>query len=165
VAATVTALAAASLFSWNRITDAGIRHINGTHVRVGKWLAASLPPGTPVASFDIGGIAYFSRMRLIDLGGLTDPHFLPYLHSHQSSVYLREHGIRWVVLPTTVRDGDSPLRSSCDGFAKILALCDGTHIEKREILSFSSSRDLWELGFRATDHATQSQALFEVTWR
>jgi hypothetical protein len=47
---------------------------------------------------------------------------------------------------------------------KVLVLCDGTNIMKREIVSCSSSRELWERGLRPTDHATQSQALFEATW-
>lgn len=63
------ALALYSLFDWMHITDEGIQHINGTHVRMGKWLAANVPAGTPVAVFDIGGIGYFSNVKIVDLGG------------------------------------------------------------------------------------------------
>lgn len=38
----------------------------------GKWLARSFPPGTTVATKRIGGIGYFSGMRVVDTLGLTD---------------------------------------------------------------------------------------------
>jgi hypothetical protein len=69
-AAAVTGLALVSLFNWMRITDAGIKHINGTHVLMGRWLNLNLPQNSTVASFDIGGIGYFSGDSIIDLGGV-----------------------------------------------------------------------------------------------
>jgi hypothetical protein len=158
------ALAFYSLFCWSRVTDFGIRHINGTHVRMGKWLAANLPSDVPVASFDIGAIGYFGGRRIVDLGGLSDPEFTPYLVSHQTAVYLREHNIRWLVLPMGLPDPGSGLHFSCQWLMSMLDLCDRPGMTMREVVSFSTSVDAWRVGFRATGHAAPSQVLYELSW-
>jgi hypothetical protein len=163
-AVAITGLALWSLVRWNQITDVGIKHINGTHVRMGNWLAANVPSDTTVASFDIGGIGYFSHAHVVDLGGLIDPTYLPYLYRHKVRLYLKSRGIRLIVLPVGYRDLESRIEDSCVGFVQILDLCDGNDLTKREILSFASPRGIWELGVRATDHASQSQVLYEVIW-
>src|ERR1035441_9648681 len=53
VTVSFVAIALFSLFNWVQITDEGIQHVNRTHVRMGKWLAANVPAGTPVGVFDI----------------------------------------------------------------------------------------------------------------
>jgi hypothetical protein len=161
VVALVAMLALASLADWNRITDAGIKHINGTQVRMGKWLAQHLPAGTPVASFDIGAIGYFSGDRLLDLGGLADPQIVPYLYAKRIPEYLRARGIRWVVLPVQPSPQDALVPDSCD---HALSLCDGAGLSKRKVVSFTSPYDLWERGNAATAHAARSQWLYEITW-
>lgn len=40
------------------------------------WLAGNSPPNAVVATRDIGGIGYFSRRRICDLGGLVTPEML-----------------------------------------------------------------------------------------
>ena len=158
VAVPVFVLALVSLFNWYRITDVGIQHINSTHVRMGKWLAANLPHGTPVASLDIGAIGYFGEVRIIDLGGLTDPDFLPYLYSGNVASYLRARAIQFVVLP---EQGDGP----CSGFTERLRLCDGIELTKQPVVSFSTPYEIWNPGVAATWHALQRQALYRITWK
>ena len=41
--------------------------------RVGKWFAANTPPGTSAAMCEVGAIAYYSNIRVIDLWGLVTP--------------------------------------------------------------------------------------------
>jgi hypothetical protein len=159
-----TALALYSLSDWSRITDFGIRHINGTHVRMGEWLAANLPPDVPVASFDIGAIGYFGGRRIVDLGGLSDPGFTPYLVSHETSTYLRKHDIRWLVLPMGLPDPGSGLHYSCQWLMSMLDLCDRPGMTMREEVAFSTSVDMWRVGMRATSHAAPSQVLYELSW-
>jgi hypothetical protein len=65
----VFVLALSSLHLWSEITDIGIRHINGTEVRMARWLNENLPPSTRVASYDIGAMGFFGNIQLIDLGG------------------------------------------------------------------------------------------------
>ncbi len=42
-------------------------------VPMGNWLAENSPPGSVVASPDIGAIGYFSQREVLDLGGLVTP--------------------------------------------------------------------------------------------
>jgi hypothetical protein len=154
----VFAVALASLSSWSRITDVGIQHINGTHVRMGKWLDANLPHGTPVASLDIGAVGYFGSVRVIDLGGLTDPDFVPYLYSGDVGSYLRARSIRFVVLP---EQGDDP----CAAFTQRLRLCDGIELTKQPVVSFSTPREIWNAAVGPTSHALQRQDLYQITWK
>jgi 4-amino-4-deoxy-L-arabinose transferase-like glycosyltransferase len=42
-------------------------------VPMGNWLAENSPPGSVVASPDIGAIGYFSKREVLDLGGLVTP--------------------------------------------------------------------------------------------
>lgn len=158
VAAPVFAVALLSLSGWSRITDFGIQHINDTHVRMGKWLAANLPHDTPVASLDIGAIGYFGAVRVIDLGGLTDPAIVPYLYSGNVAAYLKMHDTRLMVLPEQGAE-------ACAGFTQRLRLCDGAELTKRRVVSFTTPYDIWNPGVEATWHALQRQALYEITWK
>jgi len=47
--------------------------------QIGEWLAKNTPPETTVALFQAGGIAFFSRRRIIDGGGVTEHTIWPYL--------------------------------------------------------------------------------------
>ena len=42
-------------------------------VPMGRWLAENSPPGSVVASPDIGAIGYYSEREVLDLGGLVTP--------------------------------------------------------------------------------------------
>jgi hypothetical protein len=162
----VFAVALFSLFNWTQLTDDGIRHINGTQVKMGKWLTAHLPPGTPVAAFDIGAIAYFGDVKLVDLGGLTDPDFIPYLYSGRSAEYLKQRHVAYVVLPTTLdQEGAAAGSSNCDDLPKRLNLCNGPAIEKTIVVEFSTPPDVWKRAFSATGHALESQVLYRIVDR
>jgi len=98
------ALAAAvdSIVIWRVATAADIDQIDSEHGAMAKWLVAKLPPGSfaspKVAVFDIGRMGYQVDGNLIDLGGLVDSDLLPYILQGRAAVYLREHGVRYVVL-------------------------------------------------------------------
>jgi hypothetical protein len=156
-------LALFSLLKWSGITDDGIKHINGTHVRMGKWLTAHLPPNTRVAAFDIGGIGYFGNVRVVDLGGLTDPGFVPYLYAGKSAEYLRQQHIDFVVLPTMMgHEGAAEGTSECDDQPRRLRLCNGAAIQKTEVVAFSTPPDVWGTAFLATGHAAPMQVLYRI---
>ncbi len=42
------------------------------HVKLAHWIKENIPPGTPVATHDIGAVGYFADVRVIDLVGLMD---------------------------------------------------------------------------------------------
>lgn len=68
------------------------------------WIEGNIPKATldagNIAVFDIGKIGYVLHGRLIDLGGLTDAGYLPYLLDGRVAQYLRERHISYIVLPT-----------------------------------------------------------------
>jgi hypothetical protein len=60
-----------------------VRSINSMQVVIGKW-AARLPDGVVLAVNDAGAITYFSRKRIIDTVGVTNPQVIPYLRRYRS---------------------------------------------------------------------------------
>jgi arabinofuranosyltransferase len=45
-----------------------------SHVQLGKWMSALLPPGSVVAGAEAGIIPFYSHLRFIDILGIIDPH-------------------------------------------------------------------------------------------
>jgi hypothetical protein len=160
----ISVLGLHSLYSWSQITDAGIKHINGTHVRMGKWLSRYSPENATIAAFDIGAIGYFSNRRVVDIGGLVDPKFLPYLFSGQTTAYLRERGISWIVLPEGAPEALAGEQEACVSLKAKLNLCNGVEFTKKEVMSFYTPEKVWRRGFEATWHALNGQVLYEITW-
>ncbi len=108
IAATFALIALATAFSyrhWRSLTADGIDQIGEEHGAMGTWAEQSIPADAvrhrQVAVFDIGRIGYGLHGSLIDLGGLTDPHYLPFLLHGQTPVYLKAHQVRYVILPTS----------------------------------------------------------------
>lgn len=60
------------------------RNVRLANIPLGRWLAAHAPPGATVAAWDIGGVGYYSNLRIIDLYGLTDRTLARLIHSHAS---------------------------------------------------------------------------------
>ncbi|RAI38520.1 hypothetical protein, partial [Rhodoplanes roseus] len=152
-----------SLVDWMRITDEGIRHIEGTHKRMAQWIAETLPPGTPVASFDIGVLGYFGNVAVTDLGGLVDPAFVPHLFARTSARVLKERGIGWLVLPDDEPPGPGP-DPSCTGFSVRLRLCGSADMIRTEVVAFHTAPADFDRSFAATTHAGRGQVLYRLTW-
>ena len=144
-AAALIVAGAASLYTWRIVTVAGIAHINNTHGRMAEWMLHNLPPGANVAVFDIGRISYTWGNDLLDLGGLVDPSYVPYLTSGRVPQYLEEQKVQYVVLPkeltTELGFSDAPMT---------------------KLAEYCSSNDLWRLGFQYTGHAGRCQDLYKV---
>lgn len=146
-------VAFSSLAQWSQITRLGIRHINDTHVKMGKWIRANLPSSENIAAFDIGGIAFFADHPIVDLSGLTDPAVLPYLFDQRVNDYLIERKIKWVVLPISAND---------EIFADFLGLTESKGISKQEIIEFGSPLETWLKGWNGTGHSFPRQALYSI---
>lgn len=147
VAALVLA-GATSLRTWRIVAVDGIGHINNTHGNMGAWMLQNLPANADVAAFDIGRISYIWNRNLIDLGGLVDPSYVPYLTSGHIPEYLEQHHVQYVVLPSKAADEF--------GFTHDSAL------KMTRLSEFCSPYDTWIVGFRYTIHAMECQELFQL---
>jgi hypothetical protein len=110
---TCIALASAvwSLTVWRQATIAQIDQIEQEHGAMATWLQDNFPPETfaqgKVAVFDIGRIGYQLHGNVVDLGGLMDASYLPYVLQHRTSDYLFAHGVQYVVLPSAADENSA----------------------------------------------------------
>jgi len=151
--AAVALLTAATLPRWSVATRDSIYDINHCHRQMASWLDAHYPPGTPVGVFDIGAIAYFSHMDVIDLGGLVDPKFFDYLLTRRVPQYLDEKGASLVVLPAVgdvVRFGDR------------LGLVGNPAVRLESIHTEGIDYATWLSGNLYTQHAYQFETLYKI---
>jgi hypothetical protein len=137
-----------SLTTWRTVTIDGIAHINDTHGQVVLWLKKNAPPDARIAAFDIGRISYGWGKGIIDLGGLVDPSYLPYLINGRVVQYLQLKHIQYVILPS---QGTEDL-----GFES------ANTTDMTKVAEYCSPTAPWLLGFRYTIHATQCQELYQL---
>jgi len=63
---------------------------NRMPLTVGAWLREHTRPDSVVALSAIGGIAWISERRVLDLEGLVTPEVVPYKHPGQRLVFLEK---------------------------------------------------------------------------
>jgi hypothetical protein len=145
---------------WSRAQLAAVDHVTRTEVRMGSLLR-SLPENAKVASFDIGGIGYFSRRSIVDLGGLTSPEAIPRIRRGEIWSYLDELAVDYVVVPVGYNLGFP------DPWNFYLRL--GFDLDPRRRLELvaetSSAKPLWVEGLRATLHCAPRQQLYRLAER
>lgn len=56
------------------------RLLETQHGEIGQWINIHTPPGTIIATHDIGLIGYYSHRTIVDLAGLITPEVIPFLH-------------------------------------------------------------------------------------
>lgn len=92
-----------SLTAWRAAATADIEQINTEHAVMAQWIEQNLPPeaisNRRIAVYDIGRIGYQFHGNIIDLGGLVDSTFHPYLAEGRTVEYLQKLGVEYVVLP------------------------------------------------------------------
>ena len=138
----------ASLRTWRTVALDGIAHINNTHGKMALWIIQNLPPNPPIAAFDIGRISYDLGRGILDLGGLVDPDYVPYLTSGRIPEYLEQRHVQYVVLPSKAADE--------------FGFTHNPTLKMKKLAEFCSPYDPWILGFRYTIHAMQCQELYEL---
>ena len=99
-----------ALLVWREDHRDAVRHVNETEIATGLELR-TLPADARIASFDIGGIGYFSERSIVDIGGLTDSSMVPLLWQGRVAEYLKSERVTYLVLPL----GFGPL-STVDGW-------------------------------------------------
>jgi hypothetical protein len=152
-AAVVTAR---SLPRWKMILHDSTVHINATHRQMAAWLNQHYSPDTRIAAFDIGAIGYFAHVRLVDLGGLVDRNYLPYLVSGHVPEYLRERDVHYVILPQN--GGETH-------FGDLLHLTHNPHISLVPIHTVENpDAKAWKNGFDYTGNAFRMQTLYRIVY-
>ena len=146
-----------SLSAWNRIVHDGVGHINQAHVAVAQWARVQVPRGTPIAAFDIGALAYFSGHPILDLGGLVDRDFLPYLEQGKASEYLRERGVHLVALPMDY--------ANTSEIGARLGLVGSRDLTLVTVAEAAAPREVWKPVFEVTGSASPRVALYRIVWR
>lgn len=59
-----------------------VLNINDQHVVIGKYVNEHTPPGSVIATHDIGALAYFGDRPVVDMIGLVTPELSPFCHNH-----------------------------------------------------------------------------------
>jgi hypothetical protein len=149
----VAALTAATLPRWNVALGDSIYDINHCHRQMAYWLNDHYPPGTKIGVFDMGAIAYFSHIDVVDLSGLVDPNYLPYLLSDRVPQYLNQKGASLVILPNDGR---------IIHFADRLGLLNNPAIRLVPIHTENIDYDTWLSGNLYTQHAYQFETLYRI---
>ena len=143
-----------SLKGWRKITNNGVALITMTHGKMGGFLVRTLPPQSKVASFDIGRIGYIYGGNLVDLGGLTDSSFLPYMREHRIFSYLKDRNIDYLVWPTHPNGASS--------VPQIFVFTPEESRDMTEVMQFCAPYKLWYGSYAFTSDAAQCQTLYRL---
>ncbi len=139
------AAGAVSLRMWRTISSDSIENIDSSHGRTAEWLLQT-PPATRIAAFDIGRISFMLRRPIVDLGGLTDPAYVPYLMTGTAPLYLTKQQVNLVVLPS------GPFGSQL-GFSQ-------SELARLKVAEFCTPPEVWSIGVSYTGNAEQCQIIY-----
>jgi hypothetical protein len=150
-----------SITMWRKVAIADITQINTEHGAAARWMLDNVPADdlaqNRIAVFDIGRIGYDLHGHIIDLGGLVDSSFQPYLVQGRVADYLRLHDIRWVVLPAGEATGES-------GYGWILSLTPAHHALLTLQHAACSDPAMANLAFAATGTAAPCQHIYSFRY-
>jgi hypothetical protein len=105
---------------------------------------ANAPDGR-TAAFDFGRISYTSKNQIIDLGGLTDPSFVPYMVAGRAPDWVNERHVQFIVLPS----------------GKIPSLL-GFRLLPPEEIRFCTPFAAWAVAVKYTGNAEQCQIIYTL---
>jgi hypothetical protein len=86
-------------------------------VDTSKWVAVNTPPGSLIASHDIGALGFFGERPILDLAGLVTPDVIPFIRNESMlETYIHEKGAAYLMTfpdwyPNLVR-GKIPIYST-----------------------------------------------------
>jgi hypothetical protein len=150
--------AALSVVTWRQVAADATSHIDHTHRETARWIGAHVHPGESVAAFDIGAIGFeLADRQVIDLGGLLDPEYMPYLREGRACTYLAARRARVIVLPQRPADLQKQL---ADVGALIGAFCPGQSPQR--VAHFSTDRAVWENAWYHTTNAFPELGVYIV---
>jgi hypothetical protein len=155
-------LTAATLPRWQVALHDSIYNINNCHLKMAEYIDAHFPAGTPMGVFDIGTIGYFSHIELLDLGGLVDHNYLPYLVSGRVPQYLEERGAHYIVLAHNGPNGLIDGTGDPDRFGNLLHFFHNPNLRLTEIHTEGIDYPTWYSSYAYTQHAYQYQTLYRI---
>ena len=151
--ALVAGVTGLTLPRWQNALHDSIADINATHVKMANWINENYSPGTTMAVFDIGAIGYYAHIHVVDLGGLVDRNYLPYLVQRSVPEYLAEREVHYVILPHT---------GSETRFGDLLNLLHNPAVRLVPIHTEGGDETTWANGFAYTGNAFQQQTLYLI---
>ena len=157
----VAAVGVRSIPLWRNVLISGIDHINGSHGVAADWIDTHLP-GRSIAVFDIGRIGY-DRTRdranppVVDLGGLTDASYLPYLLEGRVPEYLDRHNVHYAVFPVD-EEGQSV-------FLESLHFGGSAGVQRKPLFRACSPQNVRDLSWVETRNASPCQEVDELVPR
>jgi hypothetical protein len=160
----VAGLTAATLPRWSVALGQSIYEIDNCHLKMAEYLNAHYPPGTKMGVFDIGTIGYFSHIDLVDLGGLVDHNYLPYLISGRVPQYLEERGVGYIVLAHNGPEGNWDGTGPPDRLGNQLGFFNNPAVRLEEIYSVAIDYPTWYSSYLYTQHAYRFQTLYRITY-
>jgi len=90
------------------------------------WVLQNIPADDiskrQLAVFDIGRIGYSINGSLVDLGGLTDADYLPYLFRGDVSLFLKQHRVQYIILPGSQEHPEQYVGKLIPEYRKFLTL-------------------------------------------
>ncbi len=158
----VAALTAFTLPRWSVALRDSIYNIDNCHIKMAQYLNANYPSGTKMGVFDIGAIGYFSHIDLIDLGGLVDRNYLPYLLSSRVPQYLQKNGVDYVILAHNGSEGDVDGTGSPTRFGDALHFFHNPALRLQEIHTEGIDYPTWHSSYLYTQHAYRYQTLYRI---
>lgn len=156
-AALIAIPAATRVRQWGADHALAVQHVEETEVRMGLGVR-ELPASARIASFDLGGIGYFSRRALLDLGALVDPSVLPWIRQGRTDELLLERGVEYVIVPM----GYSDEFPDPWNFAHRLNLGASRRLRFEKVAEVASAPRVWVPGLEATLHSSPRQVLYKV---
>jgi hypothetical protein len=158
----VAALTAVTLPRWSVALGESIYNIDHCHLKMAEYLNDHYPAGTKMGVFDIGTIGYFSHIDLIDLGGLVDRNYLPYLLSGRVPQYLQEKGADYIILAHNGPKGALDGTGGVTRFGDALHLFNNPALRLEEIHTEAIDYPTWYSSYLYTQHAYQYQTLYRI---
>jgi hypothetical protein len=160
----VAAVTAATLPRWSVALGESIYNIDNCHLKMAEYLDAHYPAGTKMGVFDIGTIGYFSHIDVVDLGGLVDRNYLPYLVSGRVPEYLEARDVGYVILPHNGPEGAYDGTGGPTRFGDQLHLSNNPAVRLEEVHSEGIDYAEWFDGFGYTQHAYRFQTLYRIVY-
>lgn len=157
-------LTAVTLPRWEVALRDSIYNIANCHLKMAEYLNQHYPPGTKMGVFDIGTIGYFSHIDLVDLGGLVDRNYLPYLISGRVPQYLEERDVHYVIIAHNGPEGDRDGTGSPTRFATQLRFLNNPAVRLDEIHTEGIDYPTWYSSYLYTQHAYQYQTLYRISF-